>query len=74
MTEPYAEDRFDSDDEFDTADVDPEAPEADVLEQHTAADGDADRAGRREPPLDADAADAADQARGVEGDEDEYRD
>ncbi|MGH3365719.1 MAG: hypothetical protein ACRDOY_00760 [Nocardioidaceae bacterium] len=67
MTEPEAEDTFDS------AEIDLEAPENDVLEQHRPAGDDAQRAGRREPPLEADAADAAEQDLDADADEDEYR-
>lgn len=77
MTEPRAEDTFDEtfdEDSFDD-DVDIEAPEADVLEQHAAT---RDRGGgraRRESPLEADSADAYEQDRGDDSfdDEDEYR-
>jgi hypothetical protein len=54
------------------ADVPVDAPEADVLEQATAA-GPGEHLAARDLPLEADAADAAEQAVVVELDEDEYR-
>jgi hypothetical protein len=75
MTERDAEEPFD--DTFDDAaddDVDIEAPEADRLDQHTAARPDRAAAARREAPFEADDADAADQERDADfGDEEEYR-
>jgi hypothetical protein len=70
MTESRARNTFD----------DIEAPEADVLEQHTSAGRhDADESGeegeQRSTPLEADDADAAEQGLDAEyDDEDEYRD
>jgi hypothetical protein len=76
MTEPRAEGDFDdtfADDTFDD-DVDLEAPENDVIEQHTDASSERRRAAAaRERPLEADDADAADQDREAGLDEDEYR-
>jgi hypothetical protein len=67
MTEPHAGDTFDDD-------VDIEAPEADVLEQHTSAGRDQEQSRRRETPFEADDADAVDQDRDLEvDDEDDYR-
>jgi hypothetical protein len=76
MTEPRADDAFDDtfdDDTFDD-DVDIEAPESDVIEQHTPVSSERRRAAARETPLEANDADAAEQDReaGVD-DEDEYR-
>ena len=59
-----------------------EAPVGDAIEQHRDAEGSDDDTGRedrdstqwpRQVPLDADEADAADQERTVELDEDDYR-
>ena len=77
MTEPRAEEGFDDtfdDDAFEN-DVDIEAPEADMLEQHTATGGDRGRSGRRHAPLEANDADAAEQDREdvFDDDEDDYR-
>ena len=76
MTEPRAEEGFDDpfeDDAFDDA-VDPEAPEADMIEQHTSTREDRGRASRRNAPLEANDADAAEQDREeVFDDEDDYR-
>jgi hypothetical protein len=76
MTEPSAEEPFDDtfdDDAFD-GDADIEAPEADRLEQHTAARRDRVAAARREAPLEASDADAAEQERDADFDDDEeYR-
>ncbi|HET9898277.1 MAG TPA: hypothetical protein VFQ44_25395 [Streptosporangiaceae bacterium] len=56
---------------------DHEEPQADVIEQHQQAAPDNDEAEQDQEqtrlPLEADAADAADQARVVELDEEEYR-
>jgi hypothetical protein len=76
MTEPRADDAFDDtfdDDTFDD-DVDIEAPESDVIEQHTTVSSERRRGGAGETPLEANDADAAEQDReaGVD-DEDEYR-
>ncbi len=76
MTEPRAEEGFDDtfDDEALDDDVDIEAPEADMLEQHTATRDDRARPGRRNAPLEANDADAAEQDReDVYDDEDDYR-
>ena len=55
-------------------DVDIEAPEADVAEQHTAATRDEPRDGApAEIPLDADPADVSEQEREVGYDDDDYR-
>lgn len=53
-----------------------ETPEADAIEQRTELTDEETEAGSQWPrqvPLDADAADVADQERVVEGDEDDYR-
>lgn len=77
MTEPRAEDTFDDTFEEDAFkdDVDIEAPEADVLEQHTGTRPDRARAQHREAPLEANTADAHEQDRDDTGydDEDDYR-
>jgi hypothetical protein len=67
VTEPHAGDTFDDD-------LDLEAPEADALEQHTAADDRDQPARRAQTPFEADDADAAEQDldAGVD-DEDDYR-
>ena len=76
MTDPRPEDTFDDtfdDDTFDD-DVDIEAPEADVLEQHTSAGDESGRASRGETPFEANDADAAEQDRPADSDdEDDYR-
>jgi hypothetical protein len=77
MTEPRAEEGFDDtfdDDAFDD-NVDIEAPEADMLEQHTDTGRDRARPGRRNAPLEANDADAAEQDREdvYDDDEDDYR-
>jgi len=76
MTEQSAEEPFDDtfdEDAFDD-DADIEAPEADRLDQHTAARRDRAAAVRRESPLEANDADAAEQERDAAyDDEDEYR-
>jgi hypothetical protein len=67
VTEPHAGDTFDDD-------LDIEAPEADALEQHTAANDREQPVRRSETPFEADDADAAEQDLDVEGDdEDDYR-
>jgi hypothetical protein len=73
VTEPNAEDTFEED-AFDE-DVDLEAPEADLIEQHVPARAAPRATARREAPFEADAADAADQDRvaQTDDDEDEYR-
>jgi hypothetical protein len=77
MTEPRSDDTFDDDTyEDDTFhdDVDIEAPEGDVIEQHTTAAAERRRAAARDTPLEANDADAAEQDREAGGDdEDEYR-
>ncbi|MPZ60001.1 MAG: hypothetical protein GEU93_01640 [Propionibacteriales bacterium] len=54
-------------------DVGPEAPEADIFEQRTEAGPHDEAPPRRDVPLEVDAADAAEQDREVDLDEDEYR-
>jgi hypothetical protein len=80
MTEPRAEGPFDDtfDDTFDDDafedDADIEAPEADRLEQHTGTRSDREPAAHREAPLEANDADAAEQDRDEDyDDEDDYR-
>jgi hypothetical protein len=77
VTEPNAEDTFDEGLDEDTLDedVDIEAPEADLIEQHAAARTARKTTTRREAPFEADAADAADQDRDAQtdDDEDDYR-
>jgi hypothetical protein len=77
MTEPRAEEGFDDtfDDDAIDDDVDIEAPEADMLEQHTGAGRDRARPPRRDAPLEANDADAAEQDREdvYDDDEDDYR-
>jgi hypothetical protein len=56
------------------SDIDIEAPEADVAEQHTAAVPDEPRdTAPEEVPLDADPADVSEQTREVGYDDDDYR-
>jgi hypothetical protein len=67
MTEPHAGDPFDDE-------VDIEAPEADMLEQHTSARGEEVPPRRPQTPFEADDADAAEQDQVAEtDDEDDYR-
>jgi hypothetical protein len=67
MTEPHAGNAFD-----DEADI--EAPEADVIEQHTSAQGEEVPPRRRQTPFEANDADAAEQDQVAEADdEDDYR-
>lgn len=77
MTEPRAEEPFDDtfdDDAFDD-EADIEAPEADRLEQHTGTRSERSATARRaESPLEANDADAAEQDRADDYDDDEeYR-
>ncbi|HEX2177700.1 MAG TPA: hypothetical protein VHG70_17495 [Nocardioidaceae bacterium] len=76
MTEPRPEDTFDDtfDEESFADEADIEAPEADVLEQHTATREESGRAARRETPFEANDADAAEQDRAADtDDDDDYR-
>jgi hypothetical protein len=67
VTEPHAGDTFDDD-------LDIEAPEADALDQHTAADDREQPTRRGETPFEANDADAAEQDLDVGiDDEDDYR-
>jgi hypothetical protein len=67
MTEPHAGDTFDDE-------VDIEAPEADVLEQHTSARDEEVPPRRPQTPFEANDADAAEQDLVAEtDDEDDYR-
>ncbi|MFI6500674.1 hypothetical protein [Nonomuraea typhae] len=56
---------------FDDDELSPETPEADAAEQHRQLRDEEDR--RREYPLDVDPADAAEQDRVVDYDDDDYR-
>ncbi|MEU5868752.1 hypothetical protein ABZ815_46820 [Nonomuraea sp. NPDC047529] len=60
------------DEEEEEEELSPETPEADAAEQHREVRQQAGGA-RREVPLDADPADAADQDRVVDYDDDDYR-
>lgn len=59
--------------EGDEVGADLEAPEADAVEQRTPVRTNAGGAATADRPIEADEADAADQAHAVEFDEDEYR-